>query len=79
VFWIAIAVMAVLVGLGHLPATKRLAGRITPLLLTRALLLNGVIGILCGWLFWRSGLEAAVLAHFSADIVYHVGGTVLIG
>ena len=78
VFWAANIAMAVLFGLGHLPATRGLVGKITPLLLVRALALNGVIGVLCGWLFWRYGIEAAIAAHFTADIVYHVGGTALI-
>ena len=77
-YWIAILVMAVLFGLGHLPATKAVAGRITPLILLRALVLNGVVAILCGWLFWRYGIEAAIVAHLSVDLVYHVGGTALL-
>ena len=48
------------------------------LMLARTLLLNAPIGLLCGWLFWRYGLEAAIVAHFSADIVYPVGGTILL-
>jgi len=76
--WTAIVVMAVLFGLGHLPATKAVAGKITGLILLRALALNGPVAILCGWLFWRYGIEAAIAAHFTADIVYHVGGTALL-
>ncbi|HUZ13902.1 MAG TPA: CPBP family intramembrane glutamic endopeptidase, partial [Caulobacteraceae bacterium] len=76
--WAAILAMAVLFGLGHLPATKAVAGKITGLILLRALALNGPIAILCGWLFWHYGIEAAIVAHFSADIVYHVGGTALL-
>lgn len=78
IFWTANIIMAILFGLGHLPTTKKLTGRITPFLLFRALFLNGIIGIICGWLFWHYGLEAAMLAHFSADIIYHVGGTFVI-
>jgi hypothetical protein len=78
VFWIANVIMAVLFGLGHLPALKGLLGRITPLMLARTLLLNGPLGLVCGWLFWKHGIEAAVVAHFSADIVYHVGGTIVL-
>ena len=36
------------------------------------MLLNGVGGMLFGWLYWKHGLMAAMLAHFSADIVLHV-------
>jgi hypothetical protein len=76
--WSAIVIMAVVFGLGHLPAARAVAGRITSLIVARALILNGAIAVLCGWLFWRFGIEAAVLAHFTADIVYHVGGTALL-
>lgn len=78
VFWSANIVMALLFAAGHLPATHNLAGRLTPLVIFRALALNMPIAILCGWLFCRFGIEAAIAAHFSADIVYHVGGTALL-
>jgi membrane protease YdiL (CAAX protease family) len=71
VFWIAIILAAVLFGLGHLPTTALLIP-LTPLVITRAVVLNGVIGVVCGWLFWKRGLESAMVAHFSADIVLHV-------
>ncbi|MBZ0300342.1 MAG: CPBP family intramembrane metalloprotease [Anaerolineae bacterium] len=70
-FWFAIVFAAVLFGLGHLPATARLTP-LTPLILTRAILLNGLVGIATGYLFWHYGIEAAMIAHFSGDIVLHV-------
>jgi hypothetical protein len=76
VFWIANVLMAILFGLGHLPALKNLIGEISPVMLARSLLLNAPVGLLCGWLFWTYGIEAAIVAHFSADVVYHVFGTV---
>ncbi len=78
VFWIANVALAILFGIGHLPALKNLLGKISPLMLVRSLLLNFPIGLLCGWLFWTYGIEAAIVAHFSADIVYHVFGTVVL-
>jgi len=45
---------------------------LTPLVVLRAVVLNGVVGVACGWLYWRKGLEMAMAAHFSADIVLHV-------
>ena len=71
VFWIANLLAAVLFGLGHLPATEMIIP-LTPLVITRAILLNGIGGIIFGWLYWKRGLEAAMIAHFSADIVLHV-------
>jgi membrane protease YdiL (CAAX protease family) len=71
VFWTANIVAAVLFGLGHLPATAALVA-LTPLVIARAVVLNGVVGVVAGWLYWRRGLESAMVAHFSADIVLHV-------
>jgi Type II CAAX prenyl endopeptidase Rce1-like len=68
--WLANIIAAVIFGLGHLPATAALV-KLTPLLIGRAILLNGIVGVAAGYLFWLYGLEAAMLAHFSADIVLH--------
>jgi len=71
VFWIANILAAVLFGLGHLPATANIIP-LTPLVIMRAILLNGVGGVIFGWLYWKRGLESAMIAHFSTDIVLHV-------
>lgn len=68
--WVANILAAVVFGLGHLPATAAIV-KLTPLLVVRAIVLNGIIGIATGYLFWQYGLEAAMLAHFSADLVLH--------
>jgi membrane protease YdiL (CAAX protease family) len=70
-FWIANILAAVLFGLGHLPATATILP-LTPLVVTRAIVLNGIGGIAFGYLYWKRGLESAMIAHFSADIVLHV-------
>ncbi len=70
-FWVANVMAALLFGLGHLPAAKLLTA-LTPLIIVRTLLLNGIAGVIFGYLFWKRGLESAMLAHFSADIVIHV-------
>lgn len=66
--WIAIIVAAVIFGLGHLPATAALV-TVTPVVVARAVLLNGIGGIIFGWLYWKKGLESAMIAHFTTDIV----------
>jgi len=73
--WAANIIMTILFGLGHLPALAQMLGRLPRLMVARSLLLNAPVGLACGWLFWTFGLEAAMLAHFSADIVYHVFGS----
>lgn len=71
VIWVANILAAILFGLGHLPATATLAP-LTPLIIVRAVVLNGLLGIAFGWLYWKRGLEAAMISHFSADLVLHV-------
>jgi membrane protease YdiL (CAAX protease family) len=73
VIWIANILAAVLFGLGHLPAVSLMVQvPLTPLVIARTLVLNGLLGIVFGWLYWKRGLEAAMVSHFSADIVLHV-------
>lgn len=76
--WSANIVMTIIFGVGHLPALKNILGNLPPLMVARSLLLNAPIGLLCGWLFWTYGIEAAMIAHFSADIIYHVFGTIVL-
>lgn len=71
VYWVAITTAAILFGVAHLPAAVQ-QGLVTPLHVTRIISLNALVGIVCGWLFWRFGIEHAMLAHFSADLVLHV-------
>jgi membrane protease YdiL (CAAX protease family) len=71
VFWSANILAAVLFGLGHLPAMSLLVP-LTTLVVIRTVILNGLIGIACGWLYWKHGFEAAVISHFSADLILHV-------
>lgn len=71
VMWASILIATTLFGIGHLPITSELT-TLTPLVIFRALLLNGIGGIVFGWLYWKKGLESAMIAHFSTDIILHV-------
>lgn len=68
VVWISIILAAVIFGLGHLPVTATLT-EITPLVILRGILLNSIGGIIFGWLYWKKGLEAAMISHFTGDIM----------
>lgn len=71
-FVVAIVAAALLFGAGHLPAASAahmLEGAGSAL---RIVGLNAVVGVFFGTVFWRWGLEHAMLAHFSADLVLHV-------
>lgn len=71
VIWLAIIAASLIFGLGHLPFTATIT-ELTPLIIARALILNGIGGVIFGWLYWKKGLEFAIISHFSADIVLHV-------
>lgn len=68
--WTAIVLAALLFGLGHLPAAS-LVWELDAGVVVRTLLLNGIGGVVFGWLFWKRGFEMAVLSHFAADLVLH--------
>jgi membrane protease YdiL (CAAX protease family) len=66
--WSAIVIASILFGIGHLPATSVIT-ELTPLVIARAIVLNGIAGLVLGWLYWKRGLESAMIAHFTADIM----------
>lgn len=72
-FVVAIVLAALIFGAGHLSAAFNAGMLHGPLTVTRIVLLNALVGLPLGWLFWKYGLEHAMLAHFSADLVLHVG------
>jgi len=77
-FWISNLVVAILFGLGHLPSAS-LVMPITPLVVAVALSLNGIAAVAFGVLYRKRGLEAAMIAHFTADFVIYVVGPAFLG
>lgn len=71
VFWTATIFFALGFGVAHLPAQTAVGLPLTPLVITASLVLNGIGGLIFGWLFWSFGLESAILAHFFADLMMH--------
>ena len=67
----AIVLATLAFGAGHLPAAAQL-GPLHALVVVRVLALNAIVGLACGWLYWRRGLEHAMVAHFAGDLVLHV-------
>ena len=66
--WSAILFAAILFAAGHLPLLYLLLPAPPAELLLLVLAGNAVPGILFGWLFWRRGLEAAMIAHALAHL-----------
>ncbi|OOG61267.1 abortive infection protein [Rhodanobacter sp. B04] len=71
-FVVAIVLAALLFGAGHLPAAFAIGIAHAPFAIARIVLLNALVGLVTGTLFWKYGLEHAMLAHFCADLVLHV-------
>lgn len=55
----------------HLPQLAQFGTPTLPAI-TLTLLGNGIVGVVCGWLYWRRSLVAAILAHFTVDVILHV-------
>ncbi len=68
-FVTAIVVSAVLFGMGHLPVAAMLAGGLTLPIVIYVIMGNSLFGIVAGFLYWRRGLESAMIAHISAHLV----------
>ncbi|WP_049971465.1 CPBP family intramembrane glutamic endopeptidase [Haladaptatus cibarius] len=66
--WSAILASALVFGLGHLPAMS-IDVPLTPIVVVRTVLLNGIAGVGFGWLYWRQSLETAMVGHASFHVV----------
>lgn len=71
ILWSVNILVAFLFGIGHLPAAFKLTSP-SVFEIFRVLFLNGIAGVVFGWLYWSRGLWAAILAHFVTDLVIHV-------
>ena len=75
--WLAIVVSAVLFGVGHLPAAAAALGQLSAGVAAFVVGGNAVLGVLFGHLYWRHGLEAAMVAHAMAHVVSELPGLVM--
>ncbi len=72
--WLAIGASALLFGAGHLPAAAALVGRLSVDIVGFVVGANAAFGVLFGYLFWRHGLETAMIAHGTAHAVNYIIG-----
>ncbi len=71
VFWAATVIFALAFGAAHLPTAAALGLPMNALVIASHLILNGIGGLVFGWLFCRFGLECAMLAHFFSDLIVY--------
>ncbi|MEE1283047.1 MAG: CPBP family intramembrane glutamic endopeptidase [Acutalibacteraceae bacterium] len=69
VFVVANIIIALTFAAGHLPATILMFVELTPLLLIRCFLLNGIGGLFFGELYHKHGIQYAIIAHMGAHII----------
>ncbi len=69
--WTTNIIISIAFGIAHLPAIFTL---IAPdfFEISRVLLINGIVGLVFGWLYWSRGIWTAILAHFITDLMIHV-------
>ncbi len=70
----AIVVSSVVFGLGHLPIAFALAEHVTTPIVFFIITANSVFGLIAGYLYWKKGLEAAIIAHMLAHVVIVTAG-----
>lgn len=68
VMWAAIAVSALAFGAGHLPVLAT-ATQLTPALVLQVVLLNALVGVGLGWLYWQNSIESAMAGHVTFHVV----------
>jgi len=68
-YWIAILTSSLLFGIGHLPAVYAAVDSVDVFLLAYIIIGNTLGGIVFGWLYWKKGLESAMIAHIFTHVV----------
>ncbi|SEQ41738.1 CPBP family glutamic-type intramembrane protease [Natrinema salaciae] len=66
----AVVVAAVVFGIGHLPAAASLYGGLSADVVAWIVAGNAIGGLAFGWLFWQRSLEAAMIGHVFAHVVF---------
>ncbi len=67
--WVAIGISALIFGVGHLPAAGAMIGSLDASQALFVVGANTLFGLLFGYLYWRYGLETAMIAHALAHVV----------
>jgi hypothetical protein len=65
----AILISSVVFGIGHLPIAFMLIPEATFALTIYVIVGNSIFGLIAGYLYWKRGLESAMIAHMLAHVV----------
>lgn len=68
IYWIGIVISSIIFALGHFPIVFKTVNNPSFILLFYVLIGNSIGGLIFGWLYWKKGLEAAMVAHIFAHL-----------
>ena len=68
-FVTAILVSSIVFGLGHLPVALTLLPESGIAVILFVILANSAFGVVAGYLYWKYGLEAAIIAHMFGHVL----------
>ena len=75
-FVVAILVSSILFGLGHIPIASVVLPQITLVVVLFVIIANSAFGVVAGYLYWKYGLESAMIAHVLCHVVLAVASRV---
>ncbi len=70
----AILASSLVFGVGHLPFAYMILPEVTAGLTLYVIVANSVFGLIAGYLYWKRGLESAMLAHMLAHVCMLTAG-----
>lgn len=68
-YWLGILASSFIFGVAHLPAASLLSPVVTMPLIMYIIVGNSLFGLIAGYLYWKKGLESAIIAHILAHVV----------
>lgn len=69
----SIIVSSLVFGIGHLPVAFMIVPEASFALIMFVIIANSIFGLIAGYLYWKKGLESAMIAHAMAHVVLLAG------
>jgi membrane protease YdiL (CAAX protease family) len=70
--WTANILASILFALAHLPGVYQMKVPVTKTIYLYTTSMNVMVGVFCGWLYWKEGLLAAIMCHMLFHLVWYV-------
>ncbi|MEA2204145.1 MAG: hypothetical protein QOE77_921 [Blastocatellia bacterium] len=75
----AIFISSIVFGMGHLPIASALGVGLPAPIVAYIIMANSLFGLIAGYLYWKKGLEAAIIAHMFAHVVIATASAIFAG